>query len=276
MLLSLLSLFIIIQISSPESRLERIARLHDLGDGYVIYGIIGATPTSISIGNSAGKTRAYFNLSKPITAAAVMELVELGTIGLDEEIEGATVAQLLSHSAGWDSNIDGDPVTSASRDTECMNLPAPEKQFTPGAKQVYSNIGYCILGRLIEERTGQPYDDAIRMLIPEVRGMSYNAWLGPAGGWSGTAGQYWDFASRPLNWEGFEGPPPGSPQPHYGFGWALGEHDISHYGMITGEGYNVVMRSGDTLGLAMFDNSPADPVETRNDLRPLLRSGWSH
>jgi N-acyl-D-amino-acid deacylase len=34
--------------------------------------------------------------------------------------------------------------------------------FAPGTKQVYSNFGYCILGRVIEKVSGQPYELYVR------------------------------------------------------------------------------------------------------------------
>src|SRR5258708_10477518 len=34
--------------------------------------------------------------------------------------------------------------------------------FDPGTRSVYSNFGYCILGRVIEKVTGQPYEEYVR------------------------------------------------------------------------------------------------------------------
>jgi N-acyl-D-amino-acid deacylase len=40
--------------------------------------------------------------------------------------------------------------------------------FTPGTQSQYSNFGYCVLGRVIEKITGQPYEEYVRnqILIP--------------------------------------------------------------------------------------------------------------
>jgi N-acyl-D-amino-acid deacylase len=35
-------------------------------------------------------------------------------------------------------------------------------QFTPGAKFAYSNLGFCILGRVVAEVSGQPYESYLR------------------------------------------------------------------------------------------------------------------
>lgn len=60
-----------------------------------------------------------------------------------------------------------------------MNVPAPagavdvieymlkykDLQFEPGTRFVYSNLGYNVLGRVLEERTGLPYAEAMRRLV---------------------------------------------------------------------------------------------------------------
>jgi N-acyl-D-amino-acid deacylase len=123
----------------------------------------------------------FASLSKPITATAVMLLVEEGKLSLDNHIiqllqdigpqkvsdsrvNQITVRYLLEHRGGFDRNISGDP----------MFLPQPpcpgniksflggELDFTPGEKHVYSNIGYCILGRIIEKMTNKTYEDFIK------------------------------------------------------------------------------------------------------------------
>ena len=41
-------------------------------------------------------------------------------------------------------------------------------EFTPGTRSAYSNFGYCVLGRVIEEVTGMPYENFVKknILIP--------------------------------------------------------------------------------------------------------------
>lgn len=130
------------------------------------------------------------SLSKPITAAAVLELYEEGSIGLDdpafayltdlEPPEGATVdprlaaitiAELLQHSGGWDREMSFDPMSRSHIIAEAMGAPEPASsetiirymlgqplQFDPGTRFAYSNFGYNVLGRVLERRTGMGYE----------------------------------------------------------------------------------------------------------------------
>jgi CubicO group peptidase (beta-lactamase class C family) len=134
------------------------------------------------------------SISKPITAVAILTLVEDGLLDLDERafdildhldpsggevldprVNEVTVRQLLHHSGGWDRKASYDPMfipwrvathTGAEPPIVCDDvirfmLEQP-LDIDPGAKYVYSNFGYCILGRVIEEKTGQRYEEYVR------------------------------------------------------------------------------------------------------------------
>jgi CubicO group peptidase (beta-lactamase class C family) len=139
------------------------------------------------------------SLSKPITSIAVMNLLELGELSLDDlvfgdegilndgsysdildpEVYDITVRQLLDHSGGWNRDISGDPMFNSFGIAEFMGIQAPADaetviqyvianqmlDFTPGTQFQYSNLGYCILGRIIEEVTGINYEDYVKNTI---------------------------------------------------------------------------------------------------------------
>jgi N-acyl-D-amino-acid deacylase len=44
--------------------------------------------------------------------------------------------------------------------------------FDPGAKEAYSNFGYCLLGRVIEQVTGKPYGEAVQNLVLRPAGIA--------------------------------------------------------------------------------------------------------
>jgi N-acyl-D-amino-acid deacylase len=129
------------------------------------------------------------SVSKPITAAATLKLVEQGRLGLDDRVfdllkdvgppRGArvdprllnvTVRQCLNHSGGWDRELDGDPVNWEPQICRAFKIKPPlvAKQlisfvmgmplrFNPGTEAKYSNVGYVILGEVIAKVSGQPY-----------------------------------------------------------------------------------------------------------------------
>jgi CubicO group peptidase (beta-lactamase class C family) len=147
------------------------------------------------------------SLSKPITAMAVMKLIEDGLLqpeslvfgeqGIlnnpeynvieDERIKLITVRHLLEHTAGWDreANHIGDPMFNSIKIAKERQVEAPANpvaiiqyvlshplDFAPGTKFSYSNIGYCIIGRVIERVTGLPYEDYVYQHILQPLGIS--------------------------------------------------------------------------------------------------------
>jgi CubicO group peptidase (beta-lactamase class C family) len=142
------------------------------------------------------------SISKLVTAIAAMKLVE-GKLSLNERVFGAdailddpyfsnpkdkrvygiTVAHLLSHEGGWTQRW-GDqmfmPMLIADKmgvkppaDTRTIIRFALDKRlhFTPGTGKAYSNLGYSILGLVIEKVSGMPYEDYCRRAIFEPLGI---------------------------------------------------------------------------------------------------------
>ena len=156
------------------------------------------------------------SLSKAVTAAGILTLIEDGSISLDDkmvdlvpdliptEFEGCdypnhstsysindiNVSLLLNHRAGFDPN--SDPTywhwktwVSTWQNDECIDknsliedfdsgnlAPIPMERiltewlrrpldYNPGSRYEYSNIGYQILGQIIEAQTGMEYEDYI-------------------------------------------------------------------------------------------------------------------
>jgi CubicO group peptidase (beta-lactamase class C family) len=130
-------------------------------------------------------------VTQPITAAAVRKLIRDGKFSLDTKafkylnikplrfanpdprIDEITVGELLEHRGGWDDKS-FDPfahldavdkvlkVTRRPRPIEIVRYMMSEPlQFDPGTQQRFSNIGYCILGRMIEKATGKSYGNYV-------------------------------------------------------------------------------------------------------------------
>ena len=132
-----------------------------------------------------------------MTAIAVMQLVEQGLINLDDPVsdhlsffdpeypsatsEPVTVAHLLNHSSGLPDNVPAAVGWLHLADEPAINqtefvqdkLPSYDKLlFEPGSEGVYTNVGYYVLGALIEEVTGQGYEDYVGEHVLDPLGMT--------------------------------------------------------------------------------------------------------
>ena len=137
------------------------------------------------------------SLSKPITAVAVLKLVEDGHLNLDDRvfdildqfeppggiiadprIREVTVRQLLQHSGGWDRERSFDPMFRLGQIERELGVAKPVScadvirfmlirplDFDPGTDYRYSNFGYCILGRVIEAKTGHSYEAYVKNTV---------------------------------------------------------------------------------------------------------------
>jgi CubicO group peptidase (beta-lactamase class C family) len=143
------------------------------------------------------------SISKLVTAIAVMKLKEEGKLSLEDKVFGPdgilndpyfaepkdkrvyniTVEQLLSHEAGWTQRY-GDqmfmPIVVAEKlnvkppvDTKMIIRFALNKRlhYTPGMGRAYSNLGYSVLGLVIEKITGMPYEKYCKQAILEPLGI---------------------------------------------------------------------------------------------------------
>jgi N-acyl-D-amino-acid deacylase len=149
------------------------------------------------------------SVSKPITAVAVLILMEQGKLELDKPVieylsmdpshrfatkkaveidprwKQISVRQLLQHSGGWDKDISKDPMFQLVDISRTLKLDHPALTsdvvafqlgrplgFDPGSKYVYSNFGYCLLGRIIEVVAGQSYESFVAENIFKPAGMT--------------------------------------------------------------------------------------------------------
>jgi CubicO group peptidase (beta-lactamase class C family) len=115
------------------------------------------------------------SLTKPlVTALTVMALVEKGKIDLDDEIGSffqgmrremgkMRISQLLSHSSGLPAHrpyyetLIG--YAHGERKEKLIKLIFDEKlSFQPGSASLYSDLGFMLLGSMIEQTTGAPLD----------------------------------------------------------------------------------------------------------------------
>lgn len=143
------------------------------------------------------------SISKPITAVAVMQLAE-GGLNLDEvvwkrlhpaladdekrdrRLDRVTIRQLLHHTAGYDRGKSSDPMfrdrlvadtfqaaSPPTREQIIRDMIGQPLDFEPGSRYAYSNFGYCLLGRVIEDASGRPYENYVIDQVLKPAGITH-------------------------------------------------------------------------------------------------------
>ncbi len=134
------------------------------------------------------------SVSKVLTAVLVLQLVEakelsfgapIGGVGLDQVTDHAPIslAHLLSHSAGLEREGNfGYWFTADFPDNTALSeyLGDARLRSEPGATLHYSNIGYAVLGQLIEQATGKSYTEALTKRVLAPLQMTASGARGPA------------------------------------------------------------------------------------------------
>lgn len=84
-------------------------------------------------------------------------------------VDEITVRHLLSHTVGEWSNTASDPVFKTEMDSVSGLIRETIVKYplksSPGKTYAYSNVGYAILGKIIEYRSGIPYAEFINKRI---------------------------------------------------------------------------------------------------------------
>jgi CubicO group peptidase (beta-lactamase class C family) len=139
------------------------------------------------------------SMSKPITATALMMLVDEGKVNVDDPVEKylpefkgqmlsveqetgkavlqkpahpVTVRNLLTHTSGLNNRAaPGErwDMTSLQSAVECYA--ACPLKFEPGSKYEYSNPGINTVGRIVEKVSGMPYEEFMAKRLFQPLGM---------------------------------------------------------------------------------------------------------
>ena len=127
------------------------------------------------------------SVSKPITAVAVMQLVEQGKLDLDAPIRRyvpefpekpwpITIRQLLSHQGGIRNWTEDEFVGTRHYATLAESISMFQDDplvHEPGTHTTYSSLGYTLLGRAIEAASGQTFGEYMRLNLFEPAGMEW-------------------------------------------------------------------------------------------------------
>ncbi|SDV46757.1 serine hydrolase domain-containing protein [Chitinasiproducens palmae] len=132
------------------------------------------------------------SVTKPFTSAAIFQLIEAGELTLEtpvftgegvlnqfadvpaktpRKVDAIQIQHLLRHLCGGWSSDGNDPMFLRQYwdlDHDALirkTLATQGLAYMPGQCYAYSNFGYCLLGRVIEKITGQPYDTYVRNAV---------------------------------------------------------------------------------------------------------------
>lgn len=121
----------------------------------------------------------YASVSKVVTSAMILDLVNQNKISLeqklvdiidlpklkDERIREITVAMLLQHSAGFDRMKTYTPMLTMGKKPWCPTnieyLAQETLDFEPNTQYQYSNVGYCLLGAIVEKVSNTSFRQAV-------------------------------------------------------------------------------------------------------------------
>lgn len=144
------------------------------------------------------------SISKPLTAVAILKLIEQKKLKLtdrvfdviphqphshkaavDPRLAEVTVLHCLQHTGGWDRAVSYDPMFRDIIISKTLNVSCPPGNdniirymlnqpldHDPGTTYAYSNFGYNVLGRVIEKISGQSYEQFVQKAVLKPMGVN--------------------------------------------------------------------------------------------------------
>ena len=125
------------------------------------------------------------SITKSLTSAAILTLVDDGELSLDDTVERwlpgqlrhgrkVTVEQLLSHRSGlpdyWEF-LDGEPQSAWEPEAVLDLISARPLDFPPGTQSVYNNTNFFVLGLLAEKVADMSIEELIEQRVRAPVGM---------------------------------------------------------------------------------------------------------
>jgi CubicO group peptidase (beta-lactamase class C family) len=135
------------------------------------------------------------SMSKSFTALAVLQLRDEGELDLDDpaslyvpemaelvyltsDAPTITIRHLLTHSTGFPEDNPWGDRQLADSDEELRSLIAGGVSFSnvPGVEYEYSNLGFALLGQIVQVASGMEFRDYMRRHVFEPLGMRSTVW----------------------------------------------------------------------------------------------------
>lgn len=178
-----------------QSRLDELARRHDVPGAVLgistptLTGVAATGVLNLATGAPVRPDSVFHlgSITKVFVTTAVQRLVQDGRLDLDKPVSAVlpelrlgdrevtdrvSLRHLLTHTSG----IDGDVIVDTGRGDDCIaryvaGLADVAQNSPLGATWSYCNSGFSLAGRVVEQVTGQVWDDAMRELVFEPLGL---------------------------------------------------------------------------------------------------------
>lgn len=165
------------------------------GDDVLLKRGCGYADREKEIANTADTLFDIGSVTKSFTAAAIVKLASAGTLKLDDPIgkhlspaalgeqpfpvdkAAITFHHLLTHTSGLPRGVRLQGAATEGRHAAIRQMLALPLEFAPGQRWSYSNPGYELLGCLIEEITGEPFEAHMKWNLFRPAGMMHAAFL---------------------------------------------------------------------------------------------------
>jgi CubicO group peptidase (beta-lactamase class C family) len=139
--------------------------------------------------NTPSTMHAIGSITKQFTAACVMKLQEQHKLNVQDPLSkylndvpvdkaSITLHQLLTHSGGFPDAI-GDDYAPIGREEFLQLAMRTPLTFKPGSGYAYSNVGYSILGAIVEKVSGQNYERFLHDQLLSPAGLERTGYLLP-------------------------------------------------------------------------------------------------
>jgi CubicO group peptidase (beta-lactamase class C family) len=142
--------------------------------------VVGADGTVLATAGEQEREFRLASVTKLLTAYAVLVAVEEGAVEWDTPAgpPGSTVRHLAAHASG-------------------LSFEDGVVQARPGARRIYSNAGFDVLGATVEAAAGMPFAEYLRQAVLAPLGMAATALRGtPGAGAVSTAADLARFAAE--------------------------------------------------------------------------------
>ena len=196
------------KIRAAQTVVDQLYKDHAAKNNFpaLVYGVVvddkllywgGTGYTNVEKKTEATNTSAFriASMTKSFTTLAIMKLRDEGKLKLDDpaskyipemkkvkhltsDAQPITIRQLMTHAAGFPEDNPWGDRQLADTDKELLDLISSDVAFSnvPGMAYEYSNLGFALLGRIITNVSGKPYQQYMTESIFKPLGMNNTYW----------------------------------------------------------------------------------------------------